>query len=525
MLTLTSLLDRTVRLWGERVAMIDDDRQLTWKQFEERIAAAAGVLDARGIRRGDRFALVAQNSVRHAELMHAGFRIGAVPVPINYRLATREIQAILEDSGSNLLIVDRAFSQLLDDSKLASWQERSLRIDGPFDVAACRYEAELSSATQLGCAALEEEEDALLLYTGGTTGRSKGVRLSHRNLATVALQNAAALAPRCDDIYLHVAPMFHSADLLGNAYLACGAAHRYLAKPTARLVLETIEASKITATVLPPTILVLALQDEQFSSFDLSSLRTLVFGSAPMPRSWILAARDAIPSMDLWQGYGLTETSQMLTLDRVPRRSETAATGNGDRVCSAGRALIGTDLRILDDDGREQPAGAVGEVVVRGPQIAKGYLNMPEESARQFRGNWFHTGDLGCVDSSGYLLLFDRKKDMVITGGENVYSFEVEEALVQHPDVIEAAVFGVPDDVYGESLMAVLVPRDGASVSEDVVIEHCRHLIGGYKIPRRIVFTDELPKNSMGKIMKSALRDRYSSVSETSNSRACQQAQ
>lgn len=518
MLTLPSLLDRTVRLWGDRVAMIDDDRQLTWKQFEKRIAAAAGVLKARGIRRGDRFALVAQNSVRQAELMHAGFRIGAVPVPINYRLAAREIEAILENSGSHLLIVDRAFAHLFDDPELASWRKHSLRIDAPFDVAACQYETELSRATQPDCVALEEGEDALLLYTGGTTGRSKGVRLSHRNLTTVALQNAAALSPRCDDIYLHVAPMFHSADLLGNAYLACGAAHRYLAKPTARLVLETIQASSITATVLPPTILVLALQEKQFSSFDLSSLRTLVFGSAPMPRSWILAARDAIPSMELWQGYGLTETSQMLTLDRVPRRSEATVTGTGDRVRSAGRALIGTDLRILDENGQEQPAGVVGEVVARGPQIAKEYFNMPEETARQFRDGWFHTEDVGCVDGGGYLFLLDRKKDMVITGGENVYSFEVEEALVQHPDVIEAAVFGVPDEIYGESLMAVLVPRDGTSVSADDVIEHCRHLIGGYKIPRRIVFTGELPKNSIGKIVKSELRERYSGAAEASNS-------
>ena len=509
MLTLTSLLNQTIRLWDECLTMIDEDRQLTWRQFEKRVALAAGVLAGRGIRRGERFALVAQNSVRQAELMHAGFRIGAIPVPINYRLAAREIQVILEDSDSRLLIVDQAFAHLLDGTELAPWKERSLRIDAPADVAACQYEAEMLSATNVVPAVVGDDDDALLLYTGGTTGRSKGVRLTHRNLATVALQNAAILAPRSDDIYLHVAPMFHSADLLGNAYLACGAAHRYLAKPTARSVLETIEKQGISAIVLPPTLLILVLQDERFAGFDLSSLRTLVFGSAPISRSWILAARDAIPSVDLWQGYGLTETSQMLTLDRVPRRPEIEAIGNDDRVRSVGRALIGTDLRISGENGLELPIGAVGEVVVRGPQIAKCYLNMPEETAQQFKDNWFHTGDLGCLDGDGYLYLVDRKKDMVITGGENVYSFEVEEALVQHPDVVEAAVFGVPDEVYGESLMAVLVPRIGTSMSTDDVIEHCRKLIGGFKIPRRIVFTGELPKNSMGKIIKGQLRQRY----------------
>lgn len=520
MLTLTSLLDRTVRLWGDRLAMIDEDRRSTWKQFDNRVALAAGVLAGRGIRKGDRFALVAPNSVRQAELMHAGFRMGAVPVPINYRLAAREILEILDDSESKLLIVDRAFAHLLDGARLSSWGERSLRIDASIDSAACQYEAEMRHATRVAPVMVEEDEDAMLLYTGGTTGRSKGVRLSHRNLATVALQNAAKLGPHCDDIYLHVAPMFHSADLLGNAYLACGAAHRYLAKPTARLILETIQKEKISATVLPPTVLILVLQDEHFPDFDLPSLRTLVFGSAPMSKSWILAARNAIPSMDLWQGYGLTETSQMLTLDRVPRQSETTAMGNDDRVRSAGRALIGTDLRILDESGREQPTGTIGEVVVRGPQITKGYLNMPEEMAHQFRGDWFHTGDLGCVDGEGYLYLLDRKRDMVITGGENVYSFEVEEALMQHPDVLEAAVFGVPDEIYGESLMAAVVPRAGTSISADAVIEHCRQWIGGYKIPRRIVFSRGLPKNALGKVVKSELRQRYAKSTGERNGQA-----
>lgn len=520
MLTLNSLLERTGRLWGDRLAMIDEDRQLTWKQFQLRVALASGVLASRGVRRGERFALLAQNSVRQAELMHAGFRIGAVPVPINYRLAAREILAILEDSGSKLLIVDQVFAHVLDGAELATWRGRSLRIEAPARASACQYEAAMLTASSPAPESVQEEDDALFLYTGGTTGRSKGVRLTHRNLATVALQNAAKLAPRCDDVYLHVAPMFHSADLLGNAYLACGAAHRYLAKPTASLILETIEKQRITATVLPPTVLVLVLQEEGFSNFDLSSLRTLVFGSAPMTKAWIIAARDAIPSMELWQGYGLTETSQMLTLDRVPTQSEMAAHKDDDRVRSAGRALIGTDLVILDDHGREQPAGVVGEVVVRGPQIAKEYLNMPEETDRQFRHGWFYTGDLGCLDRDGFLYLHDRKKDMVITGGENVYSFEVEEALVQHPDVMEAAVFGVPDQVYGEALVAVIIPRSGSSVCASELIEHCRSLIGGYKIPRRIVFSGELPKNSLGKIVKSQLRQRYAKSTGAQNGQA-----
>ena len=513
MMTLSSLLARTVRLWGRRVAMIDGDAAFTWTEFAERVTFTASALASCGLQRGERFALIAHNSVRQAELLYAGYHLGAVPVPINYRLAAPEIGAILDDSASKMLIVDDAFSELLESAELGSWRTRAFSLNlCPLIVDTLHVNRDANPVYLLHPEpeGVTEDDDALLLYTGGTTGRSKGVRLSHRNLATVALQNATVLTPRADDIYLHVAPMFHSADLLSNSYLACGAAHIYLAKPSARLILETIARNRVTATVVPPTLIILALQDERFGDFDLTSLRTMVFGSAPMPESWIITARDAIPGMDLWHGYGLTETAQMLTLGRVPRASETLDSMNhGSRVRSAGCPLIGTDLRIVDGQGMELPVGKAGEVVARGPQITAGYLNLPDETARQFRDGWFYTGDIGSIDQEGWLYLLDRKRDMVITGGENVYTFEVEEALTQHPEIVEAAVFGVPDEVYGESLVAALVLRNGARVPAEAMIEHCRKLIGGFKIPRRIYFLNELPKNTLGKIAKNELRRQY----------------
>lgn len=513
MMTLPSLLARTVRLWGRRAAMIDGDSVLTWNEFSERVAFTGSDLASLGLKRGERIALIAQNSVRQAELFHAAYHIGAVPVPINYRLAAKEIETILADSASKLLVVDDPFLGLLETAELDAWKVRAVSLDlRPIvaDVHGTPRNPRPQSRKSLEAEAVGENEEALLLYTGGTTGRSKGVPLSHGNLAIVALQNAAMLAPRCEDVYMHVAPMFHSADLLSNAYLACGAAHIFLGKPSARLVLETIANSRVTATVIPPTLIILALQDECFGEYDLSSLRTMVFGSAPMPEAWIVTARDAIPGMDLWHGYGLTETAQMLTLGRVPRASEHLdSMGHGSRVRSAGRPLLGTDLRIVDEQGKEVPAGMAGEVIARGPQITKGYLNLPEETAKQFREGWFHTGDIGSVDQDGWLYLLDRKRDMVITGGENVYTFEVEEALTQHPEIIEAAVFGIPDEVYGESLVAALVVRNGARVPAEAMIEHCRKLIGGFKIPRRIYFLNELPKNTLGKIAKNELRRQY----------------
>lgn len=512
MLTLSSLLDRTIRLWGDRAAIVDEDRTLTWRQFGARIAKTAAVLADLGIARGDRFAVLGYNASKQAEILQAGYHLGAVPVPVNYRLASQEILAILDDSDASLFMVQSCLAALLDSRELRAWKSRTVQwgshLDGSYGTA---FDRRVDCASPVPAAEAQPEDDALLLYTGGTTGRSKGVRLTHCNLATNALQIAAMLNPREDDVYLHVAPMFHAADMLGNAYTANGAAHRYMARPTARAILEAVSNGGISATMMPPTLIILALQDPVFGTFNLSSLRTLVFGSAPMPPRWILAAREALAQAELWHGYGLTETSPILTLTTVPRITAATLPAVRNRLRSAGRPVIGTELRIVGDDNLERPVGEAGEVVVRGPQIARGYLNRPEETAEQFRGRWFRTGDVGSVDSEGYLYLLDRKKDMVITGGENVYTLEVESVLNLHPDIAEAAVIGVPDDAFGEALVALVVCKAGKTLTDQEIIEHCRTRIGGYKIPRRIQLVDSLPKNAVGKIIKAELRRQYGS--------------
>lgn len=493
--------------------MIDERCTLSWRGFHARVLKAASVLHGQGVGPGERYAILAANSVRYAELLHAGYCLGAVPVPLNHRLAPLEIAAILDDASCRLLIAEPGFAQLLVAPELAAWRGRAMRLDPVADAdAPLDYEIEMARALPIDTLGPQEDEDALLLYTGGTTSRGKGVRLTHRSLATVALQNAAALVPRSDDLYLHVAPMFHSADLLGNAFMACGAAHAYLAKPSAGTLLEAIARLRVSAVVVPPALLIPALQDEAFERSDLASLRILVVGSAPMAERWFMAARDALPSLALWHGYGLTETAQMLTLGRVPRDDEIDAGVPVARVRSCGRPLIGTDLRVVDDSGSELPPGAAGNVLVRGPQLFQGYLGLPQETAHAFRGGWLHTGDVGTLDADGFLYLLDRKKDMVITGGENVYCFEVEEVLARHPDVAEAAVFGVPDEIWGEALCAALVARADACPSPDALIEHCRRFIGGYKIPRRIVLIPELPRSSLGKVQKDELRRRHAAT-------------
>jgi len=267
-----------------------------------------------------------------------------------------------------------------------------------------------------------------------------------------------------------------------------------------------MQSSQATFTMLAPTMIIMTLQQESPARYDLSRFRTILYGSAPMAPEWIKRTLEAFPRVDLVQAYGLTETAPLLTFLGASEHRDAVDQGDPRRLKAVGRPLTGVDMRILDDGGSETAPGAPGEVCVRGPNVMNGYLNQPEVSAAAFAGGWFHTGDVGFMDDEGYLYLLDRKKDMIITGGENVYSSEVEQALYQLPEVSECAVVGIPDEVYGEALFAAIVPAPGKTLSEELIIEHCRARIAGYKIPRQMAFVRELPKSAMGKILKSELR-------------------
>jgi long-chain acyl-CoA synthetase len=348
-----------------------------------------------------------------------------------------------------------------------------------------------------------------MLYTGGTTGRSKGVRLSHRNIVANAQQNGFALGITYGDVWLHAAPMFHSADLIGNPPTLMGGGHVYLPQFSGPAFLAAVERHRPSATVLPPTMLRMVMDDPAFADHDVSSLRLLYYGSSPMAAGWIRDAIERFPEARIIQGYGLTETAPILTV--LDDASHRAAIASGDitRLASAGRPVPDVWIRIVDGEAHDVAPGETGEVVVRGPNVMNGYHGLAAESAAALRDGWLHTGDVGRMDDDGYLYLLDRKKDVVITGGENVYTTEVEAALHGHPDVLEAAVIGIPDEHMGEALMAVIQPRDGARIDRAALIEYCRPLIGGYKIPRHYAFVEALPKNAMGKTLKTVLRKTY----------------
>ena len=515
---MSSALDRCRRYYADRPAVIDPEGRWSWAGHLDRVARLAGGLQALGVRRGDAFATLSRNTFRNFELLHAGYWMGAVPAPVNIRLAPPEIAYILDNARAEVVAVDAPFLDLLEHEALARWRDRAIRIAGPQDEAADGdaarpgrdYESLIAAAEPAGLHEAQEDDPAILFYTGGTTGRSKGVPLSHRNAVSNGMQVGHTVGVYSDDVYLHVAPMFHSADLLGTGFTLMGSAHAFLPAFTPAALLGAIQDRGVTWTMLAPTMIILTLQQEDLSNYDLSSLRAFLYGSAPTAAEWVERTLKAFDGVELIQGYGLTETSPILTLMSHREHVEAIETGNRERLKAAGRPIIGVDMRIVGPDGREVPNGESGEVAVRAPNVTAGYLNLPEENARAFREGWFRTGDVGRMDDDGFMYLVDRKKDMIITGGENVYSLEVEAALYQHPAVGECAVIGIPDSKYGEALFAAVVPQPGASVSADELVAHCRERIGGYKIPRQYAFLPELPKSAMGKILKTALRETYS---------------
>lgn len=503
MRNLPDVLKSTVAHNANRTAILGDGERLTWGQFGDRVARVAGVLHELGLEPGDRFAIFMRNGPAYDELKWGGFWAGCIPVPINWRLAPPEIRFILADAGCRHVFVEDDFAAVFERDGLRGFPVNLVRLASDYVIAR-------DGAAPRAAASIEPARDALVLYTGGTTGRSKGVRLSHINIVSNALAFGLGVGARRDDVFLHVAPMFHSADLLGTAWFMQGAAHCYLPDFTPAGFLQALEEYKVSATVTVPAILMATVTCPQLRETNLSCLRTLIYGAAPMALEWIERVSDAFPDGILWNCYGLTEVAPDLTLFDCAEFSAAIASGDPDGpVTSVGKPNVLNDLRVVDANGRDVPRGEAGELWARGPNIMNGYLNLPDATGDAFDGDWFKTGDVARIDRDGFVYLLDRLKDLVITGGENVYTSEIEAALHRHPDVSEAAVIGVPDERMGEALLAVIVARPGTTPTESDLIDHCRPLIGGYKIPRRYRFVDALPKSALGKVLKSDLRDAH----------------
>jgi long-chain acyl-CoA synthetase len=496
-LRLTAGVARAAAIRGDAAAVIDGARRFTWRELADRVARMAGVLRALGVRPGDRVSILAESSHVYVETYHAALWAGGVLAPVNSRFALAEMQEMLKDATPRVLLADPVHADIAADLVRGMADPPAVVTIGDELEAMIAAQAPAEDAGRGG------DDIACLFYTGGTTGRAKGVMLTHANLVMNALNTSSILGMTSETVHLHCGPLFHlGAGARVYSTSVFGGMHVVLPRFDAAAVLRTIAQEGVTMAVVVPAMVTALLAVPDFAAHDLSSLRTLSYGAAPMPQSLIEALLSRLPHVGLVQSYGQTELSPVATM-LLPRDH----VAGSPLLRSAGQVVPNVELRIADAEDNPLPPGEVGEVQVRGATVMAGYWNRPEETARALAGAWMHTGDAGYLDVRGYLFLVDRLKDMIVSGGENVYCAEVENALHDHPAVLECTVFGVPHERWGEAVHAIVVPRRGMRPAEAELIAHCRTRIAGYKCPKTIdVRLDPLPRSGTGKVQKAELR-------------------
>ena len=506
---LTSTIKRAVQVNRNGVATIDGERKRTWTQVHDRVVRAAAMLKALGVEAGDRVAVLALNGDRQFELHFAIPWAGGALVPINTRLSPGEIQYVLEDSGARILFVDDANAPILDSMPDTVARVTVVSLGDMPRTGMEHYETLIADASPVEDVARHGDDLAGIFYTGGSTGKSKGVMLSHDNLLVNALNALIMFNYDQSTVYLHAAPMFHLTDGMATYSITmAGGTHVFVPRFDPHAALETISKNKVTHVALVPTMVEMAVRQAEKGSYDISCLKQIAFGASPMPDATLQRTIKIWPHVLMCHGWGLTELSPIGTnLPPEYRRPAVA----GERLKSCGKPAMGLELRIVDENDKEVPNGTVGEIVIRGPTVMMGYWNKPEETAVALRGGWLHTGDAGYIDDEGFVYIVDRLKDMIITGGENVYSPEVESAISQMPGVAGVAVIGVPHETWGEAVHAVIVTEPGVTLEAEAVIAHCKKKIAPYKSPRSVEFrTEPLPLSGAGKIFKRLLREEFS---------------
>src|SRR4051812_5765612 len=510
MFSLTQGLRRALQTRPNGPSTAFGTRRRTWEHTADRVARVAGALSGLGIKRGDRVAILALNSDRYFELMYALPWIGAVMVPLNTRLAAPEIEYVLEDSGAVGLFIDAAMAHHLSalDGKMPSVREVIWLDDISSPDGMLHYE-DLTAYDVAEDVGARDDDLAGLFYTGGTTGRAKGVMLTHTNLVVNAMNAVAGMGFDSDTAYIHSGAMFHLADGASTfGVTQVGGRHAFVARFEPVEVLQTIASHKITHAQFVPTMINMLVNHPRFGEFDTATLKLILYGASPMPEGVLRKALEVMPHVGMVHAYGMTEAAPIVTL--LPPRYTTLSGPHAGRLKSCGQAALTCEVKIVDANRQEVPRGTAGELAVRGANIMKGYLNKPAETDAVLAGGWYYSGDGATMDKEGFVFIVDRLKDMIISGGENVYSAEVENAISLMPEVGEVAVIGVPDERWGERVHAIIVPRSGATLTQDQVMEHCREQIAGYKCPRSIDLRSEaLPLSGAGKVLKRELREPY----------------
>ncbi|MHB8763290.1 MAG: long-chain-fatty-acid--CoA ligase [Deferrisomatales bacterium] len=505
-----TLLTKAARTFPDRLALVHGEKRRTYREFDARANRLANALRRLGVRPGEHVAVLQYNYPETLESLFGCFKAGCGAVPINFRLHPREWAYIVDHSEARAVILSPEFNEPLREVRPLLPGVRHLVTLGGAAGELLDYEALLAGEPDAGPDAEVHPDDAAwLFYTSGTTGRPKGAVLTHRNLLAMTMNFFADMAPLGpDDAVLHAAPLSHGSGLYALPNVAKAATNVILPARSfdPEVVLRTIEEHRVTNLFAAPTMVKLLVESPWVDRYDHSSLRCLNYGGGP---AYVEDLKRALGKLGpcLVQLYGQGESP--MTITYLPARDHRLEGTPAElrRLASAGIARTDVEVRVVDEADRELPPGEVGEVVTRSDLVMKGYWKDPDATAAALRGGWLHTGDLGCLDEQGYLYLLDRSKDLIITGGENVYPREVEEVLLQHPAVQEAAVIGVPDPEWGERILAYVVRRPGAVVDEAELVARCRAHLAGYKKPRSVVFLAELPKNNYGKVLKRELRE------------------
>jgi fatty-acyl-CoA synthase len=497
----------------EKLAIIDGNISLTFTEFDALVDRTVAALQAAGLQKGERLALLAHNSWQFAVLDFATARAGVILVPVNFMLGASEIAFILDHSRAAAFVVESALIPVAQEAVQLS-ERKTVRLSvsiAAADIAHDRWEDVNDWFEHSGVPTevpIADDDPVRMMFTSGTESQPKGAILTSRALLWQYVSCAIDGAMSADDIDLHTLPFYHCAQLdcfLGvDIYL--GATSIILPAPNPSTVLSAIAEHKVTKYFAPPTVWISLLRSPEFDSAKLSTLRKGYYGASPMPVAVLEELRERLPHVDLWNFYGQTELAPIATVLQPSDQKR--------RAGSAGRPVLNVETRIVDDEDRPVPAGTVGEIVHRSPQATIGYFDQDAVTAAAFGGGWFHSGDLGYLTDDRYLYVVDRKKDMIKTGGENVASREVEETIYGLESVAEVAVFGIPHPHWVEAVTAVVVPKNGHSLTVDTVIDHVHGLIAGYKSPKYVVIADELPKNPSGKILKRELRRIYSNLAQ-----------
>lgn len=485
-----------------------DDKVVTWGELDQRVNRCANALQALGLERNERVAVVLHNRVEYPELYYGIGRAGLITVPCSYRLTVPELAEILATAEPSMVVIAAAEAEKAVELQEALPSVKHVWVlDDDNPSVGQSYEKVLAQASAEPVSSPNGENDTyVIFFTSGTTGMPKGAMVSSLNLEANGFNQFVADSSQREDVNLISSPLYHmGAVFVMTTYTMLGCTQVILPRFDADKWIAAVEKHKVSVSLLIPTMVNTLINYPGIQQADTSSLRRLFYGGGPMPPAVLKKTMETFPHAGFTQGYGLTETLEVTFLTAADH----VLNGTPEqmrRMASSGRESVACDVRIVDDNGNDVSTGEVGEIITRGRSNISGYWNNPEETAQAVRGEWFYTGDLGYLDDQRYLFVVDRKKDMVCSGGVNIFTKEIENVLFTHPAVLEAAVIATPDDHWGEIVTACVVLRDGQEATEEEIIEHCAASLASYKKPRKVFFLQELPKNPSGKVLKRELR-------------------